>query len=88
MNPRTQKLIADIEQEIQYALEDLVMGQNLHSGLGAQIKRTINSILYRQNIRKSQTQVERKGNGFVVTVFRPPQGPIVKTVRLNVNLNS
>ena len=26
MNPRTQKLIADIEQEIQYALEDLVDG--------------------------------------------------------------
>jgi hypothetical protein len=86
MNPKAQRLIAGVEQEIQYALEDLVMGQNLHAGLGAQIKRTVHSILYRQNIRKSHIFVQRQGNGFVVTVSLPPQGPIVQTVQLNMNL--
>ena len=82
MNPRATKLLQALQEDIQYALEDVVLGQNLHAGLPAQIKRTANSVLLRHNIRRSNIQVQQQGTGFVVSVTLPPQGPIVKEVRL------
>ncbi len=82
MNPRATKLLQTLQQDIQHALEDVVLGQNLHAGLPGQIKRTVNSILLRNNIRQSTIQVQQQGTGFVVSVTLPPQGPIVQQVRL------
>lgn len=82
MNPRAQVLISSIQAELQPALEDSVVGQNLHHRLKAQLKRTATSVLYRHGIRKSLIDVQQQGTGFSVTITLPPQGPIVQTVRL------
>ena len=82
MNPRAQQLLASIEEEMQYALEDAVVGRNMSPNLKHQLKRTATNVLYQHNIRQSQISVQQQGSGFVVTVLIPPQGPIVETVRL------
>lgn len=82
MNPQKPALIQSIQNELQSALEDAVVGQTLRSGLKAQLKRTATSVLYRHNIRKSHIDVQQQGTTFSVTVTLPPQGPIVQTVQL------
>ena len=82
MNPRAQQLLASIQEEMQFALEDAVVGRNMSPSLSHQLKRTATNVLYQHNIRQSQISVQQQGAGFVVTVLIPPQGPIVETVRL------
>ena len=82
MNRKMEKLLQIVREETQYALEDAILGQNLHSNLDATIRRTVNAVLYRHGIKRSQIQVEQQGSGFSVSVTLPPQGPIVQTVRL------
>jgi hypothetical protein len=82
MNSRAQKLLKTLQDELQYALEDAVVGQNMSASLTHQLKRTANNILYRHRITKAQITIQQQGSGFEVTVVIPPQGPIVQTVRL------
>ena len=82
MNRKMEKLLQAVQEETQYALEDAILGQNLNRNLEATIRRTVNSVLYRHGIKRSQVQVEQQGPGFSVSVTLPPQGPIVQTVRL------
>ena len=85
MNPRAERLLATVQDELQFALEDAVVGQNLSAGLVHQLKRTAKNVLYRKNIKQSQIHVQQQGAGFVVTVLIPPQGPIVQMVRLRIS---
>ena len=82
MNQKAQALISAIQEELGPALEDAVVGQNLHPRLKAQLKRTATSVLYRHAIRKSLIDVQQQGTTFSVTITLPPQGPIVQTIRL------
>ena len=82
MNQRMALLLKKVQEETQYALEDAVMGQNLNRNLDSTIRRTVNSVLYRHNIKRSQIHIEQSGGAFSVSVTLPPQGPIVETVRL------
>lgn len=82
MNRKMQTLLQTVQEETQYALEDAIMGQNMSRNLDATIKRTVNAVLYRHGLKRSQINVERKGSSFAVSVTLPPQGPIVQTVRL------
>ena len=82
MNPRTQQLLQILEREMSDALDDAIVGQMMSSRLEPQIRRTIQSVLYRHNIRRSQINVQRQGSGFSVEITLPPQGPIVQTVVL------
>ena len=82
MNHKMARLLQTVQKETQYALEDAVMGQNLNRNLDAVIRRTVNTVLYRNGIKKSQIQIEQQGGGFSVSVTLPPQGPIVQTVQL------
>ena len=82
MNGKLQTLLQAVQEETQYALEDAVMGQNVNRNLDGIIKRTVNAVLYRHNIKRSQIQIERQGGTFNVVVTLPPQGPIVQTVQL------
>lgn len=82
MNRKQQELLSQLQEDIGYALEDAVVGQVMRPSLVSQLKRTAQSILYKHNIRKSQIDVQQQGNGFVVQIVLPPQGPIVQTVRL------
>lgn len=88
MNRKMEKLLQNIQEETQYALEDAVLGQNLNRNLDATIRRTVTAVLYRNGIKRSQIQVEQQGNGFAVSVTLPPQGPIVQTVRLRFGENN
>ena len=82
MNRNLQNLLQTVQEETQYALEDAVMGQTINRNLDGIIKRTVNAVLYRHNIKRSQIHVERQGSTFNVVVTLPPQGPIVQTVQL------
>lgn len=82
MNPKAQLLLQKLQEELQPALEDAVIGKTLHSDLKHQLKRTANSVLYRHAIHKSLIEVTQQGTTFSVTITLPPQGPIVQTVRL------
>ena len=82
MNPKAKALIESIEQELQVALEDAVVGKTLRSYMVGQLKRTAQAVLIRHRIRKSQIDVHQQGNGFLVSILLPPQGPIVRAVRL------
>ena len=82
MNRKMQQLLQVVQRDTQYALEDAVIGQNVHRNLDAVIRRTVRDVLYKNGINKSQIQVEQQGSAFSVSVTLPPQGPIVQTVRL------
>ena len=82
MNTRAQILLQTVKNEVSDALEDAVVAQNMSNGLQHLAKRTVQSVLYRHNIRRSQITVQLQRNGLVVHVVLPPQGPIVQTVRL------
>ena len=85
MNPKAEKLIASLQESLQFALEDTVIGQNLGPSLPHQLKRTATNILYRHNVKRSQINVQQQGAGYIVTIVIPPQGPIVQTVRLTIS---
>ena len=85
MNKRAEKLLAVLKQELQFALEDSIVGERLCSSLSHQLKRTATSILYRHNVKQFQIQIQQQGAGFIVTVLIPPQGPIVETARLTIS---
>jgi len=82
MNPKAQALINTIQEELQVALEDAVVGKTLRSYMTGQLKRTAQAVLIRHRIRQSQIDVQQQGNGFLVSILLPPQGPIVRAVRL------
>ena len=82
MNQKAEALILAIQEELQPALEDAVIGKPLHADLKHQLKRTANSVLYRHSINRSHIDVQQQGTTFSITVTLPPQGPIVRVVRL------
>ena len=82
MNPAAQKLIHTLQEEIQFALENAVVGKALRPYMVGQLKRTAQGILFRHRIRNAQIEVSQQGPGFSVSITLPPQGPIVKAVRL------
>lgn len=88
MNPRAQLLLETINEEITVALEDTVIGQNMTTGLKHLAKRTVQSVLYRHNIHRSQINVQLQRNGLSVDVVLPPQGPIVRVVSLRFDSQS
>ena len=82
MNPAAQKLIDTLQEEIQFALENAVVGKTLRPYMTGQLKRTAQGILIRHRIRNADIQVTQQGSGFSVSITLPPQGPIVQAVRL------
>ena len=82
MNPAAQQLIHVLQEEIQYALEDAVVGKTLRPYMAGQLKRSAQGILIRHRIRNAHIEVTQQGAGFSVSITLPPQGPIVQTVRL------
>lgn len=82
MNPKAQQLIEILQEEIQVALEDAVVGKTLRSYMVGQLKRTAQGVLIRHRIRDAQIEAKQIGAGFSVSITLPPQGPIVQTVRL------
>ena len=82
MNPAAEKLIHTLQEEIQFALENAVVGKTLRPYMSGQLKRTAQGILIRHRIRNANIQVVQQGAGFSVSITLPPQGPIVQAVRL------
>ena len=82
MNPAAQKLIDTLQEEIQFALEDAVIGKTLRPYMMGQLKRTAQGILIRHRIRNANIHVSQQGTSFSVSITLPPQGPIVQAVRL------
>ena len=82
MNPKAKALIDSIQQELQVALEDAVVGRPLRPYMIGTLKRTAQAVLIRKRIRSAQIDVVQQGTGFVVSITLPPQGPIVTAVRI------
>ena len=82
MNPAAQKLMDTLQEEIQFALENAVVGKTLRPYMAGQLKRTAQGILIRHRIRNANIQVTQQGSGFSVSITLPPQGPIVQAVCL------
>jgi len=82
MNPAAQKLLDTLQEEIQFALENAVIGKTLRPYMTGQLKRTAQGILIRHRIRNANINVSQHGSGFSVSITLPPQGPIVQTVSL------
>ena len=82
MNPAAQKLMDTLQEEIQYELENAVVGKTLRPYMTGQLKRTAQGILIRHRIKSAHIHVVQKGPGFSVSITLPPQGPIVQTVCL------
>lgn len=82
MNPAAQKLMQTLQEEIQFALENAVVGKILRPHMAGQIKRTAQGILIRHRIRNTHIEVVQRGAGFSVSITLPPQGPIVQSVCL------
>ena len=82
MNEKAKKKLEAMQEEIQYALEDLVIGQLRSPHLPGRMKRTIQGVLARHQIRNAKILISSQGSGYIVDLTLPPQGPIVTTVRL------
>ena len=82
MNPAAQKLLDILQEEIQFALEDAVVGKTRRPYMTGQLKRIAQSILIRHRIRNASIKVSSRGTGFAVSITLPPQGPIVQAVSL------
>ena len=82
MNPKAQALIENIQEELQIALDDAVVGKPLRPYMIGTLKRTAQAVLIRKQIRTSHINVVQHGTAFVVSITLPPQGPIVTAVRL------
>jgi hypothetical protein len=82
MNSKAQQLINTLQEEIQFALENAVVGKTLRSYMSGQLKRTAQGVLIRHRIRNAQIEAKQIGAGFSVNIILPPQGPFVQAVRL------
>ena len=82
MNPKAQALIESIQEELQAALDDAVVGKPLRPYMIGTLKRSAQAVLIRKGIRSAQIDAVQQGSGFVVSIILPPQGPIVTAVRL------
>ena len=82
MNEKTQKKLLLLQEEIQYALEDVAVGQIRSAHLPGRMKRTIQGILSKHRMRSTSINIVAQGSGYVIDVTLPPQGPIVQAIRL------
>ena len=82
MKKKYKEYIAQLQEEIQAALEDSTIGQIKNAHLPGRIKRTVQGLLLRHRIKNAQIKIFDAGNGYTVDVILPPQGPIVGQVHL------
>ncbi len=73
-----------LEEELQLAVEDVVIGQTMRGSLVGTIKRTIQGILIRRRIRGANVEVRRQGMGFEILILIRQPGARVREIRLNM----
>ncbi|MCB9742138.1 MAG: hypothetical protein H6741_35295 [Alphaproteobacteria bacterium] len=73
-----------LEEELQLALEDAIMGQNLGPGLPGRVATAARAVLLRHGLGRSQVSARQVGAGVEVSILLPAPQARVRQIRLHL----